>query len=151
MNVMWDGRIGRTEGGERSVHMHVKAVIFDWAGTLVDFGSLAPLLAMRRVFEEAGTPVAADDVRVGMGLGKLEHIRTIASIPHVAKAWAGSHDGRPFDERDAVVLHDRFRAMARQSRYTSSTWISRCMTRRTRNGPAIDTTERTRKKITIGL
>ena len=30
----------------------VRAVIFDWAGTIVDHGSRAPLEAFRRIFEE---------------------------------------------------------------------------------------------------
>lgn len=86
--------------------MNIKAVIFDWAGTLVDFGSLAPVVSMQRGFEEAGVPLTANEVRAGMGLGKLDHIRAIGYEPRVARAWADLH-GQPFDENDAMVMHER--------------------------------------------
>ena len=116
MNVICDRRISLTGlGGMRSVAMHVKAVIFDWAGTLVDFGSLAPLLSMKRVFEEAGVTVSENDIRAGMGLGKLDHIKAVGLGMGAAKAWAENHEGRPFDERDAILLHERFREVSRQT------------------------------------
>jgi phosphonoacetaldehyde hydrolase len=99
--------------GHWSVRMHVKAVIFDWAGTLVDFGSLAPVLSIQRVFKEAGTPVAVEEVRAGMGLGKLEHIRMLGASDRVAQAWAHGHDGAPFADKDAVLLHEAYRAVNR--------------------------------------
>ncbi|MAS07890.1 MAG: phosphonoacetaldehyde hydrolase [Ahrensia sp.] len=116
MNVICDRRIGPTGlGGTRSVAMHVKAVIFDWAGTLVDFGSLAPLLSLKRVFEEAGVTVSEDDIRAGMGLGKLDHIMAIGFGARAGQAWAKSHGGQPFEERDAILLHERFREISRQT------------------------------------
>ena len=121
MNVICERRISQTGLGDtRSVAMHVKAVIFDWAGTLVDFGSLAPLLSMKRVFEEAGVTVSEGDIRVAMGLGKLDHIKAVGLGTGAAKAWADSHDGRPFEERDAILLHERFREVSRQTAATTS-------------------------------
>ena len=35
--------------------MALRAVIFDWAGTMVDFGSRAPVEAFRTLFAEFGT------------------------------------------------------------------------------------------------
>ena len=35
---------------QRSYRGPVQAVIFDWAGTTVDFGSLAPVAAFTRLF-----------------------------------------------------------------------------------------------------
>lgn len=91
--------------------MHVKAVIFDWAGTLVDFGSTAPVVSMQRVFEEAGIALSEDEVRADMGIGKLDHIRAIGDMPRIARAWAEHHSGQNFEDRDALVLHERFRAV----------------------------------------
>ena len=36
----------------------IEAVIFDWAGTLVDFGCLAPLKALQEAFSERKIEVA---------------------------------------------------------------------------------------------
>jgi phosphonoacetaldehyde hydrolase len=53
----------------------IKAVILDWAGTTVDFGSLAPVAAFRTAFERTG--LSPDDglIRKYMGLPKKDHIR----------------------------------------------------------------------------
>ncbi|PJO45375.1 phosphonoacetaldehyde hydrolase, partial [Lysinibacillus xylanilyticus] len=37
--------------------MKVKGVIFDWAGTTVDFGCFAPVNVFLTVFEDAGIEV----------------------------------------------------------------------------------------------
>ena len=94
--------------------MQVKAVIFDWAGTLVDFGSLAPVLSLQRVFEQAGILVDADDVRADMGLGKLDHIRQLATRENVARAWAETHDGAVFGDTDAAALYEAYRSVNRR-------------------------------------
>ena len=52
----------------------IKAVIFDWAGTTVDFGSLAPLAAFRAAFQDSGVPVSDDEIRGPMGHEKRQHI-----------------------------------------------------------------------------
>lgn len=35
----------------------IKCVIFDWAGTTVDYGSLDPVLAFQNAFKAAGIPI----------------------------------------------------------------------------------------------
>ena len=45
----------------------VSCVVFDWAGTTVDFGCFAPLGAFMRVFEEAGAAITAEEARVADG------------------------------------------------------------------------------------
>ena len=37
----------------------LKAVIFDWAGTMIDFGCRAPVLALCELFATAGVPVSS--------------------------------------------------------------------------------------------
>jgi phosphonoacetaldehyde hydrolase len=64
----------------------IQAVIFDWAGTMVDYGSRAPTEVMKVVFREIGVEIADAEARQAMGLPKKEHIRQIASIPRVAAA-----------------------------------------------------------------
>lgn len=94
--------------------MQVKAVIFDWAGTLVDFGSLAPVLSLQRVFEEAGVSVSTEDVRADMGRGKLDHIRNLATREKVARAWMDAHGGAAFEDTDAAALFEAYRSVNRR-------------------------------------
>ena len=80
-----------------------RAVIFDWAGTMIDFGSCAPVDAMQRVFAEAGVPVTDDDVRRHMGRAKRDHIAAILGEPSVATAWLARHGDAPSEaDVDAI-------------------------------------------------
>lgn len=60
------------------------AVVLDWAGTIVDFGSRAPVLAFVEVLGRHGIVVSEADVRVPMGLHKRAHLEAILAMPHVA-------------------------------------------------------------------
>ncbi len=50
------------------------AVIFDWAGTTVDHGSLAPVRTLQRVFAEFGMNITEAQARRDMGIAKRDHI-----------------------------------------------------------------------------
>lgn len=65
----------------------LEAVIFDWAGTTVDHGSLAPVRAISRLFASRGIELSDADVRRDMGLFKKEHIRRILALPQVDREW----------------------------------------------------------------
>ena len=73
----------------------LKALVLDWAGTTVDFGSLAPARTLQRVFARAGVPLTETEARRDMGLAKKEHIRAIFSIERVQEAWRGLHGRLP--------------------------------------------------------
>ena len=74
---------------------HVKAVIFDWAGTVVDYGSLAPMGAFVETFAEFGVAISIDEARGPMGMAKRPHIAALVSSPDrrglAAETW-GSAD-----------------------------------------------------------
>jgi phosphonoacetaldehyde hydrolase len=55
----------------------VTAVILDWAGTTVDFGSLAPVRTLQKLFASRGMPVTEEEVRRDMGIHKKDHIRAL--------------------------------------------------------------------------
>jgi phosphonoacetaldehyde hydrolase len=81
----------------------VKAVIFDWAGTVVDYGSLAPMGAFVETFAEFGAAISIDEARGPMGMAKRPHIAAIMRLPRVAKAWAERHGHAPTEaDIDAV-------------------------------------------------
>lgn len=55
----------------------VTAVIFDWAGTTVDHGSLAPVRTLQKLFAGRGIEVTEEEARRDMGLHKKDHIRAL--------------------------------------------------------------------------
>jgi phosphonoacetaldehyde hydrolase len=76
----------------------LQAVVFDWAGTIIDFGSRAPVVALRKCFEQAGVIIAEEQARADMGLAKRDHIAAILAMPSVAAAWAERHGTAPRTE-----------------------------------------------------
>ena len=52
----------------------IEAVIFDWAGTTVDYGCFAPVQAFSEVFKEFGVTPTMEEVRKPMGMLKIDHI-----------------------------------------------------------------------------
>lgn len=82
---------------QRSYRGPVQAVIFDWAGTTVDFGSLAPVTAFVRLFAAKGIEMTADEARGPMGTEKREHIRRLCALPRIAAAWRNLYGAIPDD------------------------------------------------------
>ena len=65
----------------------VKAVVFDWAGTMVDFGCMAPVEALIEVFRAEGVPLSDAEARRDMGKAKHDHLTAIMANPDVAARW----------------------------------------------------------------
>ena len=85
----------------------VKAVILDWAGTAVDYGSFAPTAVFLRLFESRGVKITPEDARSGMGLMKKDHLRKILARPSVVEAWVDVHNVPP-SEADIDDLFENF-------------------------------------------
>jgi len=85
----------------------LKAVILDWAGTAVDYGSFAPTAVFLRLFESRGVKISPEDARSGMGLMKKDHLRTILARPAVIEAWESAHGAAP-KETDVDDLFEHF-------------------------------------------
>jgi phosphonoacetaldehyde hydrolase len=92
--------------------MNVRAVIFDWAGTMVDHGCLAPTKALLHVFAEAGVPITEAEARADMGKVKRDHVRALLAMPRVAEAWQAAYGAAP-TETDVSRLHDAVEPMMR--------------------------------------
>lgn len=86
---------------------HLQLVVLDWAGTAVDFGSVAPIVALEHVFAAHGIPVPRPQLRLAMGLAKKDHIREILALPTVAEQWQAKF-GQPSTERDVETLYAAF-------------------------------------------
>src|SRR5271154_7469217 len=85
----------------------VKAVIFDWAGTVVDYGSLAPMGAFVETFAEFGVAISIDEARGPMGMAKRPHIATLMKLPRIAEAWRQAQDRAP-TEAGVDALYEVF-------------------------------------------
>jgi phosphonoacetaldehyde hydrolase len=82
----------------------IKAVVLDWAGTAVDFGSIGPAAVFVDVFAKFGVEVSVADVRQFMGIAKKDHIRSICGLPSVAAQWQKQNDRLP-DENDVEHIY----------------------------------------------
>jgi len=58
----------------------IKAVIFDWAGTTVDYGCFAPVKGFIDGFKSIGVEITNEMARKPMGLLKIDHTRAIAAM-----------------------------------------------------------------------
>lgn len=86
----------------------IQAVIFDWAGTIVDFGSFAPTTIFVEAFKQGFEfEISLAEARVPMGLGKWEHIQAVGELPSVAKRW-NRQFGQPMNKRDVDKIYAAF-------------------------------------------
>jgi phosphonoacetaldehyde hydrolase len=85
----------------------VQAVIFDWAGTTVDFGSRAPAAVFIEVFRRRGVEISVQEAREPMGMHKKDHIRCISRMPAVAARWRTARGDEP-GEADVQAMYDDF-------------------------------------------
>lgn len=85
----------------------LEAVIFDWAGTLVDFGSRAPMGAFVAAFARFDVAITLDEARAPMGRAKRDHIAAILGQPRVAAAWTAARGTAP-DDAAIDAIYDVF-------------------------------------------
>jgi phosphonoacetaldehyde hydrolase len=74
-----------------------KAAVFDWAGTMVDFGSFAPMGVFVKAFESFGIEATIAQARGPMGAPKWDHIRTMMDMPKIAAQWEAKYGHTPTD------------------------------------------------------
>lgn len=85
----------------------IEAVIFDWAGTTVDYGCFAPVQAFMEVFCKAGVEPTMAEVREPMGMLKRDHIKTMLAMPRIRTLWIEKYGSEP-READIDRLYDSF-------------------------------------------
>ena len=69
----------------------VRAVIFDWAGTVVDHGCCAPAGVFVQTFAKHGLEISVEQARGPMGVHKREHIRILLSLDPVRAQFERQH------------------------------------------------------------
>ncbi len=97
-------------------------VIFDWAGTMVDFGCQAPVLALIEGFAAEGITIDAATARRDMGKSKRDHVRNLLQEPPVAAAWRSRHARAP-TEADVDLLLTHVSPLMRQHAAQASNLI----------------------------
>lgn len=82
----------------------IEAVILDWAGTAVDFGSQAPVQAFVEGFRQFGITPTSEEVREPMGMLKWDHIHTMMQMPRIRQMWQEVH-GRDWTRSDVDAVY----------------------------------------------
>jgi phosphonoacetaldehyde hydrolase len=100
----------------------IRAVMLDWAGTTVDHGSIAPVIALQTLFARHRIQLAAEDARRDMGLLKRDHIRGILTLPNIREEWRNV-TGQPPTEAEVDSLFHEFGPLQMQIIVKHSTLI----------------------------
>lgn len=85
----------------------IEAVVFDWAGTTVDYGCFAPVQAFVEAFRHFGIEVTMEETRKPMGMLKRDHIRTMLNMERIAKEWERVF-GRKAGQEDVEAVYAQF-------------------------------------------
>ena len=87
--------------------MKIQAIVLDWAGTTVDYGSRAPVSVLLEVMRSYDVAITLEEARTYMGLPKLDHIRATCALPSVRQRWIERHRAAP-DEQAVQRLYADF-------------------------------------------
>lgn len=85
--------------------MRFDGIIFDWAGTTVDYGCFAPVKAFMEAFAHYGITPTLEEVRKPMGMLKIDHVRTMLSMERLSKLWE-EKQGRKWTEEDVREVYE---------------------------------------------
>ncbi len=85
----------------------IECVIFDWAGTVVDYGCFAPVAAFVKAFNEMKIELAIEEARGPMGMTKIDHIRELFKLESVSSQFSALN-GRQWTEEDVIAVNRNF-------------------------------------------
>ncbi len=91
-------------------HASIDGVIFDWAGTVVDFGSIAPTQIFVDAFATFDIAVTPQQAAAPMGLSKRPHIEALLAEPAIDAQWRRRFGGAP-TQADVDAIYTRFMPM----------------------------------------
>lgn len=78
--------------------MIIKAIIFDWAGTTVDYGCIAPAGVFVEIFERRKIMLTVEEARGPMGLAKRDHIAELLKLQTIRDQWLARFLRLPSEE-----------------------------------------------------
>jgi phosphonoacetaldehyde hydrolase len=97
----------------------IQAVILDWAGTTVDYGSLAPTRVFVEIFRRRGIEITVPEARGPMGMAKRDHLAAVVRLPRVANLWRERY-GCDSGEADVQAMYDEFLPLQKETLATGS-------------------------------
>ena len=86
----------------------IECIVMDWAGSAVDYGCFAPVAAFIGSMAEIGITITSDDARKPMGLNKIDHIKALFDMPHIAAQFEKKY-GHPVTETDVLERYEAFK------------------------------------------
>src|SRR5262245_47439859 len=104
----------------------LRAVVFDWAGTIIDYGSRAPVEAILEVFRQSDLPITSQQARGPMGMAKRDHLSALFQLPEVQDRWMSMH-GRPTNENDVDHIYHKFLPLQRRALTENAGLIPGCI------------------------
>lgn len=84
-----------------------RAVLLDWAGTTIDYGSIAPVEVVRTVFAHREIEVTEAEAREPMGKAKIDHIKSVLAMPRIASQWRNRY-GADATDNDISMIYTEF-------------------------------------------
>ncbi|MGL5054458.1 MAG: phosphonoacetaldehyde hydrolase [Fusobacteriaceae bacterium] len=85
----------------------VEGIIFDWAGTTVDYGCFAPVQVFLDIFRDRGIEPTMEEARGPMGMLKIDHVVAMLSMERISNLWREKY-GRNWNEDDVNLLYYNF-------------------------------------------
>jgi 2-aminoethylphosphonate--pyruvate transaminase/phosphonoacetaldehyde hydrolase len=76
----------------------IQAVIFDWAGTTIDYGCRAPLKVLLEIFNKKGIDLTLEEASKPMGLMKIDHFREIFKMQRIQNQYLKKYNRLPDDK-----------------------------------------------------
>ena len=73
----------------------IEAIVFDLAGTLIDFGSLAPSKVLIHIFNKIGIPISRKEAIGPMGIEKRAHISRLINTKKINLQWKKKYKKKP--------------------------------------------------------
>ncbi|MGN5882797.1 hypothetical protein [Staphylococcus simulans] len=92
----------------------IEGLIFDWAGTMIDFGCFAPVHVFVNIFKDAGIDVTIEEAREPMGMLKRDHIQAMLEMPRIKGLWEEKYGKSP-EEQDIDLLYNQFETQLMQT------------------------------------
>ena len=89
---------------------HLRALMLDWAGTVVDFGSCAPVAAFIATLARHQIQVTTAQAREPMGKAKREHIAAILAMEPIMEQWRHRYQ-RDSNEADIDRIYVDFQTI----------------------------------------
>ncbi|MGG7176441.1 phosphonoacetaldehyde hydrolase [Clostridium paraputrificum] len=87
--------------------MKIQGVIFDWAGTTIDYGCFSPVEAFMSTFKTIGIDLTFEEAREPMGMLKIDHTRALLTMDSVKERFNEIFKRYP-NEGDVKELYSKF-------------------------------------------